>query len=126
MKIRSFDRYRRTFNRSCGTLYIFNYRVSKKIVDLFSKLVIFFYFSRTLSKIWAGKMVRLCFGEDSIHSSTSTESEVIIISNCFYDIIVVSSAMLKTQMALSEKIIRFTPFCGLHFNETRLPDVSYS
>ena len=45
-------------------------------------------------------MILLCTGEDSIYRSTSTGSDVIMTSNCIYDIF--SSALLKTQMALSE------------------------
>ena len=41
-----------------------------------------------------------------MYSSTSTGRDVIMASNCIYDIIF-SFALLKTQMAVSEKIISF-------------------
>ena len=55
----------------------------------FLTLVSFLYFPRNLSKILCGhsKMILLCSGEDSIHSSTSTGSHVIMTSDCIYDII---------------------------------------
>ena len=61
-----------------------------------------------------------CSEEDSIYSSTSTGSDVIMTSNCIYYIIVFSSSLLKSQMTLSEKIISFRAFSVLHFKETRL------
>ena len=60
-----------------------------------------------------------CSKEDSIYSSTSTGSDVIMTSNCIYYIIVFSSSLLKSQMALCEKI-SFRAFSVLHFKETRL------
>ena len=44
------------------------------------------YLSRTVSKILCGcsKMILLCSGEDSIHSSTSIGSDIIMMSNCIY------------------------------------------
>ena len=65
-------------------------------------------------------MIVLCSGEDSIYSSTSTRSDVIMTLNCIYDIIGFSFAMLKTQMKLNEKIISFRTFSVLHFKKTRL------
>ena len=65
-------------------------------------------------------MILLCSGEGSIYSSTSTASDVIMTSNCIYYIFVFSSALLKSQMALSETIISFRTFSVLHFKETRL------
>ena len=53
-----------------------------------------------------------------MYSSTSTGSDVIMTSNCIYDIICFSSALLRTQMALSDKIISFRMFSGLHFKQT--------
>ena len=51
-------------------------------------------------------MMLLCTGEDSILSSSSTESDVIMTSTCQIVFITLffSSALLKTQMALSEKL----------------------
>ena len=46
-------------------------------------------------------MILLCNDKDFIYISTSTGSDVIMTSNCIYDIIF-SFALLKTQMALSE------------------------
>ena len=43
--------------------------------------------------------------------------------NCIYDIIFSSSALLKTQMALSEKILSFRTFSDLHFKETKVKKV---
>ena len=65
-------------------------------------------------------MILLVTGEDSIHNSTSTGSNVIMTSNCIYDIIFFSSALLKTQLTLSEKIISFRACSDLHFKERRL------
>ena len=67
-------------------------------------------------------MILLCAGEDSINSSTSTGSDIVMTPNCISDIIYFSSALLKTQMTLdlSEKIISFRTFSDPHFTETRL------
>ena len=65
-------------------------------------------------------MILLGTGKDSIHNSTSTGSDVIMTSNCIYDIIFFSSALLKTQLTLSEKMISFRVCSDLHFKETRL------
>ena len=64
-------------------------------------------------------MILLCSGEDSIYSSTPTGSDVIMTSNCICDIIFLST-LLKTQMALLNKIISFRTFSALHFKETKL------
>ena len=66
----------------------------------FLKLMPFLYFSRNLSKILYGhsKMIRLCSEEDSIYSSTSTGSDVIMTSNCTHDIIFFSSSLFRTQI----------------------------
>ena len=65
---------------------------------------LFLYLSRNLSKLLFGpsKMVLLCAIEDSVYSGTSKGSDVIMTSNCIYDI-TFSSALLKTQMTLIEK-----------------------
>ena len=60
-------------------------------------------------------MILLCSGEDSIYSSSSTGSDVIMISNCIYDVIIFSYALLKTQLALNIKMINFRTFSDLHF-----------
>ena len=65
-------------------------------------------------------MIFLYSEDDSIYSSTSTESDVIMTSSCFYDIIFFSSVKLKTSMAFREKIMSFRMFSDLHFKETRL------
>ena len=81
-----------------------NYRVSKKTWTYFEVGII--SLSRNLSKILYGKnkMILLCSGKDFIYSSTSTGSGVMA-SNCIYDIILFSSALLKTEMAFREKTI---------------------
>ena len=66
------------------------------------------------------KMIFPCSGEDSIYSSILTRSIVIMTPNCNYDTIGFSSALLRPQMALGDKIICFRMFSVLHFKETRL------
>ena len=53
------------------------------------------------------KMMLLCSGEDSLLNSTSTGSDVIMTSNCIYDIIFLS-LLVKAQMTLSEIVITGT------------------
>ena len=38
-----------------------------------------------------------------------------MITNCIYEAIIFSYALLKTQLALSVKMINFRTFSGLHF-----------
>ena len=66
------------------------------------------------------KMILLCSEEESIYSNTSARSDVIMTSDCIFDNIDFSSALLKTQMALSETIIGSRTFSFLHFKESRL------
>ena len=66
------------------------------------------------------KMILLCSGEDSIYSSSSTGYDVIMMSNCVYDVIIFSSSLLKKQTPLSVKIINFRRFSDRHFRETRI------
>ena len=56
-----------------------------------------------------------CSWEDSTYSGTSTGSDVIMMSTYIF-----SSALLKTQMALSEKTVRFRAFSIMHSQETML------
>ena len=65
-------------------------------------------------------MIFFCSEEESIYSSTSARSGVIMTSDCIYDNIDISSARLKTQMALSETIFGSRTFSRLHFRESRL------
>ena len=65
-------------------------------------------------------MILLCSGKDLIYSSTSTGSDVVMTSNCIYDLLSFSSALLKTLMAFREKINSFMMFPDLHFKATRL------
>ena len=63
----------------------------------FFKLVQFIYFSRNLSKILYGhnKMILICSEEESIYSSTSARSDVIMMSDCIYDNIVLFICTIK-------------------------------
>ena len=65
-------------------------------------------------------MIPLGSGEDSMYNSISTGSDVIMTSNCIYDIIFLLSALLKTQLTVSEKIISLRVCYDLHFKQTRL------
>ena len=65
-------------------------------------------------------MVLLGSGEDSMYNSTSTGSDVIVTSNCIYDITFLLSALLKMQLIVSEKIISLRVCSDLHFKQTRL------
>ena len=60
-------------------------------------------------------MILLCSGEDSVYSSSSSESDVIMISNCINDVIIFSYALLKTQLAFNIKMISLQTFSDLHF-----------
>ena len=70
------------------------------------------------------KMIHLCSGENSKYSGSSKGSDLIMTSNCINDIIFFSSALLKTQMTLSEKTISFSTFYVLHFKAIRLQNMS--
>ena len=96
--------------------------VSKKNVDLFLNWYNSFIFQGIFPKFSYGhnKLILLCSEEESICSSTSARSYVIMTSDCIYDNIVFSSAQLKTQMVLSETIISSRTFSFLHFKESRL------
>ena len=74
------------------------YRVSQQKRGPFLNIGQFLYLSRNLSKILydCNKMIRLCSGEDSMYSNTSTASDVRMTSNCTYVIIVFLSALFKT------------------------------
>ena len=65
-------------------------------------------------------MILLCSEKDFIYSSASTGSDVVMTSNCIYDLISFSSALLKTKMAFREKINSFRMFPDLHFKAKRL------
>ena len=59
-----------------------------------------------LNFVWLSKMILLCFGKESIYSSTSTGSDVIMTINCMYDFIsFFLPALLKMQVVLREKKI---------------------
>ena len=63
-------------------------------------------------------MILLCSAEDSVYRHSSTGNDVIMTSNCTYDVIVFLISILKTQVALSVEIINFRVFSDLHFRET--------
>ena len=65
-------------------------------------------------------MILLCSREDSIYNITSTGSDVIMTSNCIYNIVLFLALLLKTQMTLIEKNNSFRTLSDLHFKETRL------
>ena len=69
------------------------------------------------------KMILFRSEEESIYTSTSARSDVIMTSDCIYDNIDFSSALLKTQMALTETIIGSRTFSFLHFEESRLKNI---
>ena len=73
----------------CQSTIFLSYTGCLKKRGPFLKLVSFLYFPRNLSKILYGhsKMILLSSGEDSIYSSTSTGSDVIMTSDCICDII---------------------------------------
>ena len=55
-----------------------------------------------------------------MYSSTSTGSDVIMTSNCTYDIIMFFIHAVENTNGISEKIISFRTFSDLHFKHTRL------
>ena len=71
------------------TVLLHMYRVSQNKRGPFLKLVEFLYLSKNQSEILSGssKIILLCSGKDFIYTSTSTGSDVIMTSNCIYDII---------------------------------------
>ena len=68
-------------------------------------------------------MIILCSEEESMFSSTSARNDVLMTSDCIYDDIVFSSALLKTQMVLSETITSSRTFSFLHFKGSRLLNI---
>ena len=64
-------------------------------------------------------MILPCTGEDSIYSNTSTGSDVIMMSNCIYDIFFFHT--VENTIGIKwNKIISFRTFSSLHFKESRL------
>ena len=86
----------------------------KKTWSLFKTGIIPLFIKQAFQILYRySKIILLCSGEDPVYSSSSTGSDVIMMSDYIYDIIMFSSARLKTQMTLSVKIINFRTFSSL-------------
>ena len=66
------------------------------------------------------KMILLCSGKDSIYSSNSTGSDIIMTSNCNYYINVFFIRPAENTNDNMWKLISFMAFSVLHLEETRL------
>ena len=114
-------RHKGLMDRWLAVVHIFDSTGCLNIVDLFWNWYNSFIYQGVFYEILYGssKLILLCSGEDSIYSSTPTASDVIMASNCICDIFF-SSTLLKTHMALLDKIISVRTFSALHFKETNL------